>query len=95
MQNLQKLRMGTAECTGNVHDMNRVLNCTCKVLLRQEIHLTLADAKATGGDRKNNVAGKKNRLTDTAKYRNCLLLGELPVNCITVCLSASNTECLK
>ena len=47
----RKLQIGTAECTGNVHGINRVLSCTCKALLRQEIHLTLADAKATGGDR--------------------------------------------
>ena len=49
-RNYRKLQIGTAECTGNVHGINRVLSCTCKVLLRQEIHLTLADAKATGGD---------------------------------------------
>ena len=46
----RKLQTGTAECTGNVHGINRVFNCMCKVLSRQEIHLALADAKATGGD---------------------------------------------
>ena len=64
-QKLQKQQIGTAECKGHVLGINLVVNCMCKVLLRQEIHLTLADAKVLAETDEDNVVGKKRRLTDT------------------------------
>ena len=58
----RKLQIGTAECTGNVHGINRVLNCRFKVLLCQEMHLTLADARLQVETDEDNVAGKKKGL---------------------------------
>ena len=93
-QKLQKLQMDTAECTGNVHGINRVLSCTCKVLLRQKIHLTLADAKATGGDR----WGQRRRQGKRA-YRHCkiqkLSVARRTASQLSNCLSASSIEHLK
>ena len=79
-----QLKIGTAECTGNVHGITHVLNYTCKVLFAKRFTCPLQMPRQQAEIDGNNVVGKKRRFTNTANARSVCCLRDYQNNCLSL-----------